>query len=207
MGSSMLDRLERAQTIRSLPLIRILILFGVVTTLRRIVEIARYSITRKLQLSKRLIWSVLWNPPVEGVLKFNVDGSALGSLDPARMGGVLRHSTGKVLCLFSYFLGIQDSIIAKIMAIHKACDIVQSSSFWCGCKVVISSDSKVAVSWVNSGAFGNLIHVDTIYEIHNWLRLLVNTDVVYISRVSNSFAYSLARQGLGNCGDLGIMCA
>ncbi|KAK3222316.1 hypothetical protein Dsin_009341 [Dipteronia sinensis] len=111
--------------------------------------------------------SDFWKTPAEGVLKFNVDGSAKGSSGPPVMRGVLRDLIGKVLCLFSFFLGIQDLITAEIMAIHKACDIVQSSSSWCGRNVVISSDSMVAMSWVYSGDFGSLVHVNTIYGIRN----------------------------------------
>ncbi|KAI9152828.1 hypothetical protein LWI28_001848 [Acer negundo] len=65
--------------------------------------------------------------PAERVLIFNLDGSDLGSPSPTGMGGVLRDSMGKVLCLFYLFFGIKDSISAKILDIHKACDVVQSN--------------------------------------------------------------------------------
>ncbi|KAK3206373.1 hypothetical protein Dsin_020419 [Dipteronia sinensis] len=120
----------------------------------------------------------LWSPPAEGLLFFNVDGSAVGTPGPAGIGGVLRDSSRKVLCLFSFHLGIQDPITAELMAINKACGIVHSSSSWRGRKLVISSYSKVAVSWVNSKDFDSPVHVESIYEIRNWLRSLVNTEVV-----------------------------
>ncbi|KAK3193573.1 hypothetical protein Dsin_024883 [Dipteronia sinensis] len=78
---------------------------------------------------------------------------------PAGMGGVLRDWRGKVLCLFSCFLGTYDANAAKIMAIWKACDICVSRGLLTGGKVVVASDSKVAVSWVNCEDFGNLNHL------------------------------------------------
>ena len=38
-----------------------------------------------------------WAPPIEGVLKFNVDGAARGKPGPSGIGGVLRNSEGFVL--------------------------------------------------------------------------------------------------------------
>ena len=51
-----------------------------------------------------------------------------GNLGPAGIGGVLRDSSGKVLCFFSVFCGLQDSIMAETLAIHKACEILVSNS-------------------------------------------------------------------------------
>lgn len=33
--------------------------------------------------------SVSWSPPLEGILKFNVDGVAMGKLGPTSVGGAL----------------------------------------------------------------------------------------------------------------------
>ncbi|KAK3206879.1 hypothetical protein Dsin_020925 [Dipteronia sinensis] len=64
-----------------------------------------------------------WIPHDLNTLKFNVDGSARGSPGPAGMGGVLRDSNGKVLFLFSSYVGNQDAGTAEIMAIHRPCDL------------------------------------------------------------------------------------
>ncbi|KAK3223168.1 hypothetical protein Dsin_010193 [Dipteronia sinensis] len=89
---------------------------------------------------------VVWITPALGSLKFNVDGSARGSLGITGIGGVLRNSNGKVLCIFSEWIGIQDSNTAEILAIHKACSLCVSNIAYCDKKIVICSDSKVAVS-------------------------------------------------------------
>ncbi|KAK2654188.1 hypothetical protein Ddye_014044 [Dipteronia dyeriana] len=67
---------------------------------------------------KKIIFD--WNPPAEDQFKFNVDGSVLGKPRPTGAGGVLREFNGKILCLFSYHLGILDSNAAEIWAIKVA---------------------------------------------------------------------------------------
>ncbi|KAK3189921.1 hypothetical protein Dsin_029482 [Dipteronia sinensis] len=119
--------------------------------------------------------SEVWCPPSYGVFKFNVDGSVRGSLGMAGMGGVLRDSAGKVVCLFSIFLGIQDVNAIEIMAIGKACELISTDSNFVGRPIFIISDSKVAVSWVNNEVFGNVQHIDLIYDIRSRLKSLGNT--------------------------------
>ena len=46
-----------------------------------------------------------WSPPFDDILKFNIDGTSRGKPGSAGIGGVLRDSNGKVLCLFSFYMG------------------------------------------------------------------------------------------------------
>ncbi|KAK0598706.1 hypothetical protein LWI29_037228 [Acer saccharum] len=115
-----------------------------------------------------------WIPPAVGALKFNVDGSARGKPGAAGVGGVLRDSNGNVLCKFSAHIGVQDSNAAEITAIHKACSLCVSNAALLGKDIVIVSDSKVAVSWVNNVSFGNLSLLrlrdlrDSLFLGHPW---------------------------------------
>ncbi|KAK2662605.1 hypothetical protein Ddye_001179 [Dipteronia dyeriana] len=68
-----------------------------------------------------------WKPPTDGKLKFNVDRSILGKSGPAGVGGVLRDSNWKILCLFSYHLGTMASNEAEIMAIKIAVGLFSSN--------------------------------------------------------------------------------
>ncbi|KAK2651641.1 hypothetical protein Ddye_011497 [Dipteronia dyeriana] len=90
-------------------------------------------------------------------LKFNVDGSPRGRPGLAGIGGVFRDSEGKVVCLFSLSVGIQDSNTAEILAFRKACELCDSVQRLAEGNIQIVSDSMVAVSWANSmddfGAF------------------------------------------------------
>lgn len=49
-----------------------------------------------------------WAPPLDGVLKFNVDGAARGKQGPAGIGGVFRNSNKDVLMVFSKSIGVKD---------------------------------------------------------------------------------------------------
>ncbi|KAK3218848.1 hypothetical protein Dsin_012818 [Dipteronia sinensis] len=64
-----------------------------------------------------------------------------------------------------------------------------------GKKIDIVSDSKVAVSWVNSEGIGILKHVETIFNIRNMLCILGNTQVIFNSRDSNYFVDTPAKKG------------
>ncbi|KAK2636400.1 hypothetical protein Ddye_031192 [Dipteronia dyeriana] len=66
-------------------------------------------------------------------------------------------------------------------------------------KVVI--DSKVVVSWVNNGGFGNVNHVDIIYNIRGCLYILDTTIVNFSSRDTNQMANGLAKMGFSKMRD------
>ncbi|KAK2637440.1 hypothetical protein Ddye_032232 [Dipteronia dyeriana] len=68
-----------------------------------------------------------WLPPADMDLYFNVDGSIYVSTRDAGIGRVLRDSRGKVLCLFSFFMGIMDSDSAEVYDIHRACQLLASN--------------------------------------------------------------------------------
>ena len=132
---------------------------------------------------------------------FNVDGSSRGKPGPTGMGGVLRDSKGKVICLFSEFLGILDSNAAEVMAIRKAVALCFSNPNLQNRDITVVSDLKVAVSWANSKDFGNVDLVDIIYDIRSMLNDRGDIQVVFDSRIFNSFADSLAKMGADGCGD------
>ncbi|KAK2650145.1 hypothetical protein Ddye_017634 [Dipteronia dyeriana] len=93
----------------------------------------------------------------------------------------------------------EDSNTAEIMAIHKACTLCVASRILVGKEIIIVSDSKVAVSWVNCAGVGSLKHVNYIYNIRNCLRILGNTSMVFNPRFSsNAYADALAKKGYGS---------
>ncbi|KAK2662062.1 hypothetical protein Ddye_000636 [Dipteronia dyeriana] len=142
-----------------------------------------------------------WGPPPCNVLKFNVDSSAKGCPGSA---GILRDSSGKVICLFFFFLGVHDSNTVEILAIQKAYELCVSRDDLAAMKVLVTSDSKVAVSWVYNEDFGSLCIINIIYEIQSMLRIMGNIEVIYNSRSTNSFADMLAKKGSSMSGNLVI---
>ncbi|KAK3219103.1 hypothetical protein Dsin_013073 [Dipteronia sinensis] len=134
-------------------------------------------------------------------LKFNIDGSKLGKPGPAGIRGVLRDSSGKVLCMFSTFIGVHESNSAEILKIHQACALCVWIPSFMGHNIKIVSDSKVAVSRINNGGISSLKHVNDIYDIRCFLELLGGTVVCYASRASNSLTDSLTNMGSSMSGD------
>ena len=86
---------------------------------------------------------------MENDLYFNDDGSARGNPRQADIGGVLRDGNGKILCLFLASIGISDSTLADVPAIHRACTLISSSMLSHDRCITILSDSKSVVSWIN----------------------------------------------------------
>ncbi|KAK2651884.1 hypothetical protein Ddye_011740 [Dipteronia dyeriana] len=142
-----------------------------------------------------------WKPPSDMDLSFFVDGSVRGNPAEAGIGGVLRDSNGKVLCLFSFYIGIMDLISAEVFAIHRACQIVASNLPILHRKITIFNDSSSVVSWINGDDFGNFILVGLIHDIRQFKISLANVDFKFTPRVSNSLADSLAKRGSGGFGD------
>ncbi|KAL4384340.1 hypothetical protein GQ457_15G019250 [Hibiscus cannabinus] len=87
------------------------------------------------------------SPPMEGVLKFNVDGAARDKPGLVRCGGVLRDCHGRILAFFSGPIGVVDSNETELQAICHALSILIEFNLHGVCMVIIESDSKVVVSW------------------------------------------------------------
>ena len=143
----------------------------------------------------------VWMPPANNELCFNVDGSSRGNPREAGIGGVLRDFSGKVLCLFSVYVGVVDSSTVEVMEIHKACQLISSNIRLVNRTITIISDSNSAVSWVNGKDFGNFKLVNLIYDIRSSLLHLKGLSVCFKTRGSNLFADSLAKGGSSNSGD------
>ncbi|KAK1583559.1 hypothetical protein Q3G72_024995 [Acer saccharum] len=138
-----------------------------------------------------------WKPPPEGFLKFNVDGSSRGNPGPSGIGGILRNSVGDVLCMFSSVIDDGSSVAAELVAILQACKCCMCPT---DLSVIIESDSRSAVSWVNDDVgVGHIRFLDIILEIREILsRLKPKVVVRFINRSSNVAADFLAKQGVFN---------
>ncbi|KAI9186633.1 hypothetical protein LWI28_019244 [Acer negundo] len=101
-----------------------------------------------------------------------------------------------ILCVFSQFVGNIDSNTSEVLAIKRAVELIHYKSTLHSQDIVIVSDSKSTVSWVNNGVFGNLNHVDMIYDIQNNMNTFLQLIVAYDSRAFNAFADSLESKGL-----------
>ena len=98
-------------------------------------------------------------------------------------------------------MGILDSNTTELLAIKRAAELITENPILKGRDIAIVSDSKVAVSWVNQGDFGNVAQVKEIYDIREMLKDLILVKVVFDSRIFNSFTDSLAKMGAKAVGD------
>ncbi|KAK2647643.1 hypothetical protein Ddye_015132 [Dipteronia dyeriana] len=148
------------------------------------------------QLSKVKVTDVLC-PPMYHDLVFNVDGSAKGYSSLAGIGGVMCDANGKFLCLFSICVGMGDSIMVEVLAIHRASALISYDMFFLERNITILSYSKSAVSWINGKGFGHLRLVNWVYDIRQFMLSMNKVSIKYTARNCNSLADSLAKAGSG----------
>ena len=140
--------------------------------------------------------TVVWKNPEIGFMKFNVDGAARGKPGPAGIGGVLRDVDGKVWMEFSNSIGVSESNEAEICAIRKALLLFCASSWVDSFGLVMESDSRNAVSWVEKPD-------DVPWRLRKWVshivllkRKLSNFRIVHTFREANQEADALAKGGI-----------
>ncbi|KAK2661084.1 hypothetical protein Ddye_007617 [Dipteronia dyeriana] len=153
------------------------------------------------KVSSKVNRSETWVPPPINSLFFNVDRSARGSPGDVGIEGVLRDSSGKILYLFSYFMGFLESNAAEIYAIHRACSLLQTGGHSINCEVIIVSDYKVAVSWCNGDDFGNINLIDLVYDIGNFITSQEGVSIKFMPRGGNYFADGLTKLGSSRSGE------
>ncbi|KAK0594840.1 hypothetical protein LWI29_001166 [Acer saccharum] len=114
----------------------------------------------------------------------------------AQLVKIVRFILSMYIGFVDHFVGMEDSNAAEILAIHRACQLCASVPEFVEKEIIIASDSKTSVSWVNShDVIGSLRHVQIIYDICNFLHNLHGTSVVVNPRSSNSCADKLAKSG------------
>lgn len=146
----------------------------------------------RVQVNQKRIRKNEWSAPPIGVLKFNVDGSALGAPGRSGVGGVLKNSNRQVIGIFSKAIGELWAYEAEVKTILQALIFCQQHHLK---HILIESDSTLAVGWVSKQANrpwrliqGNLIDA-----------LCVEIDclgIKHIFRESNSSADYLAKSGV-----------
>ncbi|KAK3224934.1 hypothetical protein Dsin_004796 [Dipteronia sinensis] len=159
-----------------------------------------WSLSRELVvLIGPWIWKVKcpWSPPLDGTLKFNVDGLSRGNLGPSGIGGIMRNSKGDILCMFSSYIGFGSSVLAEVQAILKACHLCVSDCCPSDVRIIIESDSMVVVAWVNgTSGVGNVSLMDYILDIKEIVaKCKPRLSVIHVSRITNFDANFLGKQG------------
>src|ERR1044072_1958977 len=146
----------------------------------------------RFPLKSKVRKNACWQPPQEGVVKFNVDGSAIGSPGETGIGGVLRNTGKEIIGFFSLHTGPGFAFEAEVYSIHFVLLVCQQFVIR---NVIIESDCLVAVSWVNNKENrpwklqNYLNHIDYLVLEVNCLQ------IKHILREGNVLADFLAKKG------------
>ncbi|KAE8659457.1 hypothetical protein F3Y22_tig00116962pilonHSYRG00458 [Hibiscus syriacus] len=137
-----------------------------------------------------------WIPPPVDFFKMNVDGAVSSVWRLAGIGGILRDWNRVTLTSFSEKVGPATPILAELKAIKRGIDFFLSSSWASKGRLIIESDSKTAVEWINDGIsspvfLANFVK-DIVYSVS--ARQVV---IRWIPRCCNCEADKLAKEGIG----------
>lgn len=78
---------------------------------------ALYNLGITLSLRKSSISIIYWSPPLGNNLKLNTDGASRGNLDTVGGGGVIRNSSGRMICAFFFPYGCITSFTAEFLSL------------------------------------------------------------------------------------------
>ncbi|XVF65299.1 hypothetical protein PTKIN_Ptkin09bG0237200 [Pterospermum kingtungense] len=155
-------------------------------------EIARWPNLIKIPVGcKGTRRNICWINPPRNALKFNVDGSFVGSGGLSGIGGILRDSEANPKVVFSKSTGMGSANTAEILAIRCAASQWASSH-----NLIIESDSTNAVKWVlNPGTVPWQVRC-IILQIEFFKTKVQNWSIVHTHREANDVADNLAKDGV-----------
>lgn len=139
---------------------------------------------------------LVWMPPCEGFLKWNVDASVSANQSSAAIGGVLRNAMGNFICIFSSPIPQMEINSAEVLAILRATQISLAFEHLKLSPIIIESDSANAVKWCNENQGGPWNLNFQLNNIRNARQGSLDMVIVHKGRSSNMVADALAKQGL-----------
>ena len=144
----------------------------------------------------------VWEPLPPGLLKFNVDESARGKPEAKGIGGVLRDSNAVVKIVFSKSIGVADSNIVELLAVHEALKVFAASRWSSSNRLIIESDSSNVVSWLLNPSRSPWRMKRILAQMEYFKQQLLGCDFVFSSREGNTTADALAKSGVSRQNDL-----
>jgi len=114
-----------------------------------------------------------WHPPLEGYLKYNIDGASKGNSGIAGYGGVLRNAEGSIVFIFHCHLGTATNNMAELMAMEQCLDLLKQNNclnvmIEANLELIINSVQKIHNGTVldKVSKHWNLIRVFQIIQSH-----------------------------------------
>ncbi|KAE8731152.1 hypothetical protein F3Y22_tig00002840pilonHSYRG00484 [Hibiscus syriacus] len=140
------------------------------------------------------ILQVDWVPPSVGNLKFNADRAFKNSF--AGCGGVLRDDRGFIKVIISGLIEAENPEMVKLAAIRVALELFVEAGWHSHWNLIIESDSKIVLNWVNSAVSRSWRGWFWFEEIDNLRRKLAHSSFAYSLRQINGMADQHGKLGL-----------
>ncbi|GKV27995.1 hypothetical protein SLEP1_g37098 [Rubroshorea leprosula] len=157
----------------------------------RIVDFQKYYSSKQQKLPGKATIFVKWNPPPEGAIKLNTDGSAFGNPGMAGAGGVFRDHLGNWILGFSRNIGHTTSIAAKLWAIRDGLKLVVSRGYN---RLILETDSRIALTLLHAENCNFHSLAVLISDCRVLLRQLPDVQTTHIYREANSIDCRLLSQ-------------
>ncbi|KAK0585848.1 hypothetical protein LWI29_034921 [Acer saccharum] len=133
---------------------------------------------------------ITWSRPGDGCFKLNVDSGSDGNPGSFGAGGILRDARGHALAGFAHSYGVTTNSIVEVLALFDGLRMVQQRGLQ---NLLVQSDSKVVVGWLNSGIC-NLWYMWDFWEEILYLFRALNCRIHHIYREANMVANFLAKE-------------
>ncbi|GMI86868.1 hypothetical protein like AT4G29090 [Hibiscus trionum] len=137
-----------------------------------------------------------WQPPPMGFLKLNVDGAVSRDGKSGGIGGLLRNYQGSKFLVFSESINPGTVVLGELMAIKVGISRLSSVEETKKNRIIIESDSALAIAWINSTSQCPSLYKVIVDEIKEQ-GSLSNYIFRFAPRICNIEADSLAKEGIG----------
>ncbi|KAF2322314.1 hypothetical protein GH714_011079 [Hevea brasiliensis] len=139
-----------------------------------------------------IVCDYAWQPPPEGWVKLNVDGSCLGNPGDASAGGLLRDASSNWLLGFGFNIGETSVLAAELIGISFGLQLAWLNGFR---RVIVESDSLKAVKLINNERDISLHPLAAlIQDCRRLMKMDWDCYLSHIYREQNFCADSLAKQ-------------
>ncbi|XP_038995022.1 uncharacterized protein LOC120119250 [Hibiscus syriacus] len=151
--------------------------------------------TLVLSILIRLFLFFLLSPPPLGFVKLNVDAATTRDWKKSGLG-VLKDSSGFILGSFKDFVGSGPPTFMLLKAIQRGLLFYTSFRERIKERLIIESDSKVAVYWVREVELCPDVYAYIIKDIVHRLNVFEGV-IRWVNRTTNLEADALAKEGIG----------
>ena len=141
---------------------------------------------------QKAIRQVKWIPPLNNIIKVNVDGSSLSNPGRSGFGGLIRNNIGDWFLGFSGFCGITSCLAAELYAIFHGLRIEYGGGHK---NIIFESDSRMTLDLIMSDVQSHHPHAPLISQIVQLQHREWIVNFHHTLRQGNEYADWLARHG------------